>query len=128
MRVAAGVIRRDGGYLICRRRAGGHLARLWEFPGGKVEPGETEEACLVRELDEELGLEARVGALLDRVVHRYEDGVEVEIAFFEAEIVKGEPRALHHEEIRWVRPEEFGDFAFPDADARLLDLLKGGRS
>jgi len=123
--VVAAIVRRDGRYLICRRPPGGHLPLLWEFPGGKVEADEDEPGCLVRELREELGVRAVPGRLVDRTVHRYEsEGLEVELAFWSADIGTAEPQLLSHQDMRWVRPDELDAYAFPEADEAILDRLR----
>lgn len=119
--VTAGVVRRDGRILICKRPAGKRLAGYWEFPGGKMERGETPEECLARELREELGFEARIGNIFDARVER-EFG-EFIILYYEAEIGAGEPRALEHAEIRFVEPRELTDYRFASSDGPVAERL-----
>jgi mutator protein MutT len=123
--VSAAVLRRDGRLLITRRPAGGHLAGLWEFPGGKRKEGESHEECLRRELREELGVEVSVGALLREVRHAYPEKT-VRIRFFECRLPGGDPEPIGCPELRWVLPAELSSFEFPPADARLLEDLAGG--
>ena len=104
-RVAAAVLWRDGRILICRRGPGGSCAGLWEFPGGKVEPGESGAACAVRECREELGIEIRLSGELGEASYRYPER-EVSLCFFEGTVERGEPRAQVHSELRWAAPEE----------------------
>lgn len=111
-----------GRTLVCRRQGGGSCAHLWEFAGGKREEGETDEACLIRECREELGVEVAVGGLLLETRHAYPE-YDVDIKFFEAEIVSGEPQSVVHEAIGWVAPEEFGGLEFCPADREILKLL-----
>lgn len=102
--------------LIARRRAGGRFGGCWEFPGGKIEPGEDPEACLSRELTEELGLSARIGRFVGAFPYRG-PGPAIELLVYEAVPEPGsEPCPGEHEEIRWVRPEDLDrfDFAPPD--------------
>jgi mutator protein MutT len=122
--VSAGLIFRAGKLLITQRPAGGHLAGLWEFPGGKREPGETYEACLVRELREELGVEVGVHEELERLTHTYPEKV-VHLRFFRCTLVEPttEPRALGCQAVAWVTRETLADYEFPAADARLLAKL-----
>jgi 8-oxo-dGTP diphosphatase len=119
--VAAAIVEQDGRWLMARRLAGTHLEGLWEFPGGKVDPGETLEACLVRELDEELGVAARVGTLRWSTTHDYPDK-RVELHFYDCAI-EGEPRPLLGQELRWVSASELASLPLPEADAGLVALL-----
>jgi mutator protein MutT len=120
--VAAGIVLRAGRVLVARRRAGTHLGGLWEFPGGKIEGGETPSAALRRELAEELGVGVRVGPLWGILLHRYPER-EVRLHFLFAWIARGEPRAAAAEELRWVTPEELAELAFPGADRPLAAAL-----
>ncbi|HSK67873.1 MAG TPA: (deoxy)nucleoside triphosphate pyrophosphohydrolase [Candidatus Limnocylindria bacterium] len=120
--VVAALVRREGRVLICRRPA--HKARglLWEFPGGKVEPGEAPREALVRECREELGVTLEVGELYMRVVHEYTD-ITVGLGLYEARVPEGEPQALEHAEIRWALPGELGEYAFCPADTEIVARL-----
>jgi len=120
--VAAAVIRRDGKYLICRRRPGDSGAGLWEFPGGKVEPGESLPACAVREIREELGCGIVAGAELESVAVRYGDR-ELRVHFLAATLVDGEPRPIECDELAWAAPEEFGRYAFLGANGAITARL-----
>ena len=119
--VTAAIIERDGRWLMARRLKGTHLEGLWEFPGGKIESGESLEACLARELHEELGVPCRVGRLRLATTHDY-PGRRVELHFFDCEL-DGEPRALLGQELRWVGPSELASLPLPEADASLVALL-----
>jgi 8-oxo-dGTP diphosphatase len=119
--VTAAVVERDGRLLVARRIDGTHLAGHWEFPGGKCEAGEGPEACLARELREELGVEARVGAEIYRTLYSYADR-RLHLRFFSCEI-EGEPRPLLGQEIRWVERHEMSALPFPPADAELVERL-----
>jgi len=121
--VAAGLIFRDGKLLITKRHDDAHLGGLWEFPGGKREPKETFEQCLVRELGEELGIEVKVGELVESVTHEY-PGKTVHLKFFVCEWQKNEPQPLGCSEFKWVKAEELREYDFPEADARLLERLQ----
>jgi mutator protein MutT len=118
------VIERGGRILIARRRAGGHLGGLWEFPGGKRQTGEAPEAALVREIREELDAVVAVGELLEDVRWTYPEKT-VRLRFFRC-TVSGEPRAAEGQEIVWVSPSELDGFEFPPADAGLVSRLKRG--
>jgi 8-oxo-dGTP diphosphatase len=119
--VTAAVVERSGAYLVTRRLRGTHLEGLWEFPGGKCEDGETHEACLLRELREELGCDANIGARLLEVAHEYPERT-VELHFFRCEL-KGQPQPLLGQEIRWVARTELRTLDFPPADEELIQML-----
>ena len=109
--------------LITRRFAQAHLGGLWEFPGGKREPGETWEACVIREIREELGVQISVGPLLESLIHRYPEKT-VHLKFFTATVLSGTPQPLGCAACAWILPTELDQFEFPAADARLLAKLK----
>lgn len=113
--VVAAVIRREGRILIAERAAHLHQGGLWEFPGGKVEPGESVEAALVRELQEELGITARSFAPLIRIAHDYPDK-SVCLDVWDVTAFEGEPVGQEGQPICWVTPEELSGFAFPAAN------------
>lgn len=120
--VVVAAVRRDGEYLIGRRPPEGLLGGLWEFPGGKVEPGETHESALLRECSEELGIAVRVGGLIASVNHAYTH-MKVTLHVYRCTLVRGTPKALFHEELLWVAPEHFAEYAFPGANRKFLALL-----
>lgn len=126
IRVVAAVIERGGEVLVSYRHPKGARPAQWEFPGGKVERGETEAKALVREIREELGVEAEVGKLVRRLVHAYSE-VDVEIAFYRTRIVSGEPRPLVMAEIRWVPRRELANLDFLEADRPFVNELIRGR-
>ena len=119
--VVAAVVERAGRYLITRRLEGTHLAGLWEFPGGKILPGEKPEDALKRELKEELGVEATVSELIQTVDWTYPEK-SVRLLFFRCALA-GEPRPLEGQEMRWVAAADLRSFHFPDADATLIARL-----
>jgi mutator protein MutT len=121
--VAAALIFHNGKLLITQRRSDDHLPNLWEFPGGKLEPGETFEQCLAREIREELGIEISVGDLTEDLTHTYPEKT-VRLCFFKCALVSGEAKAIHVQDLRWVVREELGNFEFPAADAKLIARLK----
>jgi len=121
--VAAGLVFHDRRLLLTQRRAGDHLGGLWEFPGGKREAGETFPECLRRELREELGIEVEVGECVERLRHDYPER-RVHLEFFRCTLRAGEPRPLGCQALAWVTPGELGAYAFPAADARLLERLR----
>ncbi|TAK16692.1 MAG: (deoxy)nucleoside triphosphate pyrophosphohydrolase [Acidobacteria bacterium] len=122
--VLAGVIERDDAFLLTRRLKGTHLAGTWEFPGGKCEPDETHEACLARELEEELGVAASVGDEIFSVTHAYPERT-VELHFRRCALA-GTPRPLLGQEMRWVRRDELASLQFPEADRELIEKLRRG--
>ena len=121
--VAAAVIQQDEKILIARRPSSGLLGGLWEFPGGKQEPGEEITACLVREIQEELGAVVQAGTALGIYKHAYTH-FRVTIHAFTCTLLEGqEPRPLHASEIRWVRPEKLGDFPMGKVDRQIARRL-----
>lgn len=119
--VSAAVIEEADAFLLTRRAKNSHLGGLWEFPGGKVEPGESIEASLVREIREELGCEADVGKLLLTTAHAYPD-LHVELHFFTTRL-RGAPVPQMGQEMRWVPRAELASLPLPEADADLVTLL-----
>ena len=115
MAVVAGVVRRDGQVMLCQRRPEVHNGLKWEFPGGKIEPGESPEEALARELREELGIEVDVGHIRDAVFYRYPDR-DVLVLFYGCRIRAGEPRALDCNAIEWALPERLSGYDFAGAD------------
>jgi mutator protein MutT len=120
--VVAAVIGKDGRVLVGRRPASGLSPGQWEFPGGKIQEGETPAGALVRELAEELGVAARIGPLMGEAMHAYTPERVVHVAFLAAAIEESEPTPHHHSELRWVTPRELleldlvaGDRAFAEA-------------
>ena len=120
--VAAAIIHRDQQILLTRRKPDAHLANLWEFPGGKVEAGESLEAALQRELREELDIEVEVLDEFYATTHHYATRA-VALHFFNCRITQGEPRALDVAEFRWVNSSELHAFEFPEADRELVERL-----
>lgn len=121
--VAAALIRDEAGrYLITRRRSGTHLEGLWEFPGGKREPGETIEGCLRRELAEELGASFVVAEHVDTIRWQYPEKTVV-LHFFRCRLASGIIAPGEAQEMAWVEPGRLGDYAFPPADAALIARL-----
>jgi 8-oxo-dGTP diphosphatase len=119
--VVAAVIGDGDRLLVTRRQPGVHLEGLWEFPGGKCDPGESHVACLEREILEELGARVRVGDEIFAVEHEYPERV-VELHFFESTLA-GEPVPLLGQEMRWVPRDQLQTLTFPPADRELIDLL-----
>ena len=121
--VTAAVIEREDSFLVTRRLTGVHLEGLWEFPGGKCEPGEPYTRCLEREIAEELDTGVRIGPEILATEHTYPERV-VELHFFSCELT-GDPKPLLGQEMRWVHRDRLRALDFPPADTELLELLCG---
>jgi 8-oxo-dGTP diphosphatase len=119
--VAAAIIEQDGRYLVTRRQQGVHLEGLWEFPGGKCADGEPLDACLRRELREELDVDATVGAEMFRTTHAYPDRT-IQLHFFRCEIASA-PAPQLGQQMRWAARDELARLDFPPADAELIAAL-----
>ena len=119
--VVAAVLEQEGRFLVTRRQDGVHLAGLWEFPGGKIDPGETHAAALRRELLEELDTDVHVGDLMFETTHDY--GAVVVQLFFYTCVLNGTPRPLLGQEMRWVARQDLPHLGFPEADAELIRRL-----
>lgn len=120
--VAAGLVFRGGRLLITQRRSHDHLGGLWEFPGGKREFGESYEDCVVRELQEELGIKVRPGRVFEEITHAYPEKT-VHLKFLLCRWIENEPVALGCAAFAWVTAEDLSRYAFPAADAQLLERL-----
>jgi 8-oxo-dGTP diphosphatase len=124
--VTAGILTNEDRVLICQRRAGDRFGLKWEFPGGKVEDGESSEDCLRRELLEELSVEADVGPEIYRTLHRYPDGFAVRLLFFRILQYAGTPLNRAFERIVWARREDLTGFDFLEADRELVERMARG--
>lgn len=124
--VVAGLIQQDNRLLICQRRRHGAFPLKWEFPGGKVEAGETCEDGLQRELREELGITARIGPRAYRTRHDYPGRYRVELLFYHVLAFTGTPRNYAFEQICWVAPADLPRFDFLEGDAELITQLSQG--
>ncbi len=122
IRVTAAIIQEDGKVLIAKRKKGWRFAGKWEFPGGKIEPNETPEQCLQRELREELGIETEIGEFFCSSTYAYAHAT-VQLLVYRAVHVSGEYTLHDHQEIRWVSPEYLRDYEFPEADELIIDKL-----
>ena len=118
--VSAGVVKRDGRIMICQRKPEVHNGLKWEFPGGKLEPGESPEAALRRELREELGIDVKVGRVMDVMFHSYGDR-DVLILFYPCVIEKGEPACIDCDAVEWVLPGDILKYDFADGDRRFAE-------
>ena len=121
--VVAALIWQDGRFLICQRPS--HKARgsLWEFVGGKVEPGESMEQALARECREELDIAVRVGGIFTQVVHQYPD-ICIRLTLFHCTVSEGTPKLLEHQDIKWIYPSQIPDFDFCPADEDILSKIR----
>ncbi|HVY12541.1 MAG TPA: 8-oxo-dGTP diphosphatase MutT [Alphaproteobacteria bacterium] len=122
--VAAALVDSDGRILLAQRPDDQALAGLWEFPGGKMQPGETPEEALVRELKEELGIETSPACLwpLTFASHAYEK-FHLLMPLYACRNWKGQPQPLEHKALRWVKPQELKDYPMPPADVPLIPVL-----
>jgi len=125
IRVVGAMIEKDARYLITQRPPTASLPLLWEFPGGRVEEGETDEAALARELEEEMGISVRVGERVIHVEHSYAS-YDIDFCVYRCEVRAGAIQHIRVHDHRWVRPDELDQYEFPAADektvAKLLDL------
>lgn len=120
--VVAALIWDKDKFMICQRPAHKARALLWEFVGGKVEPGETKEQALVRECQEELAVTLAVGNIFMDVVHEYPD-ITVHLTLFNATISDGVPQKLEHNDIKWIKPNEIHNYNFCPADEEILKKI-----
>ncbi len=118
--VVAAIIQRAGRILIGQRKDLGHHPLKWEFPGGKVEPGETPEAALIRELQEELGIHARIDRELTRYEYQYPGRSRILLIFYRVVDFDGEPQNLDFDQIRWEQPELLRNYDFLEGDTQFL--------
>ena len=120
--VVAALIWDDDKFMICQRPAHKARALLWEFVGGKVEPGETKEQALIRECQEELAITLSVGTVFMDVVHEYPD-ITIRLTLFNATIAEGVPQKLEHNDIQWITPAEIPNYNFCPADEEILKKI-----
>ena len=121
--VVAALIWDQGKFMICQRPA--HKARglLWEFVGGKTEPGETMEDALIRECQEELDITVAVGDIFTQVIHEYPD-IHIRLTLFNCTIVEGPPKLLEHHDLKWITPAQISQFDFCPADEDILKMIQ----
>lgn len=120
--VVAAMIRKGDELLVGQRPENNSLPGLWEFPGGKIESGESPEVALARELEEELGIDATIGDLKISCTHSFGE-VNILILFYEVKYWKGEPRPKHHLMLEWVTPEQLAQRNIPEANRKILDII-----
>jgi len=124
IRVVGAMIEKDGRYLITQRSPTASLPLLWEFPGGRVEPGETDEGALARELEEEMDISVRVGQRVIHVEHTYAS-YDIDFCVYRCEIRAGAIKNTRVHDHRWVRPEDLDQYEFPAADEKTVAKLLG---
>jgi len=117
------ITNQSGKILIDRRKTGGEMGGLWEFPGGKIEPGESIAECIAREIKEELDLAISVGDRLTTITHNYET-FKVTLHVHDCEYISGKPTPIECDEIRWVEPSQMDQYQFPQANAQIINLLQ----
>jgi 8-oxo-dGTP diphosphatase len=126
IKVVAAIIQRDGKILIGQRRKTDSHGLKWEFPGGKVERGETPAGALARELEEELGIQARIGREIGRHTHHYARRATIQLHFYAVKEFGGEPQSIAFETIVWESPERLASYDFLDGDLDFIKRLAGG--
>lgn len=124
IRVVGAMIEKDGRYLITQRPPTATLPLLWEFPGGRVEPGETDPEALARELREEMAIDVAVGDRCVHVEHAYEE-YDIDFCVYRCRLVSGPVQNIRVHTHRWVKPEELDDYEFPPADEKTIAKLLG---
>ena len=125
--VVAALIVRDDKILICQRTKHQPMPLQWEFPGGKIEPGENAVEALVRELQEELGITAEIGREVAHILHNYKNGNTIELGFYLVEKYEGQLDNRIFRDIRWISPEELTHYDFLEADLGLVQNIAAGR-
>ncbi|MEJ2157432.1 MAG: (deoxy)nucleoside triphosphate pyrophosphohydrolase [Desulfobacteraceae bacterium] len=123
--VTAAIITDNGKVFIAKRKPPGRMPGMWEFPGGKVEEGETPELCLQRELREELDIDAEVGEHIGTNRHKY-DFYTVDLMAYRTKIIAGRIKLNDHAEMAWVSPDEIGRFEFAPADVPFVEMIRRG--
>ena len=123
LKVTAAVLAKDGKFLIAKRKKDDVLGGLWEFPGGKIEDGETAEECLAREIKEELDITIEVGELITSNRHKYPHGY-FELIAYRVKYISGEIVLNDHDDFKWVTVDEMDNFEFPPADISIIKELK----
>ena len=126
IKVTAAILENEGKIIIAQRKSSDHLSGKWEFPGGKIEHGETPEKCLARELKEEFDINVTVGAFLGSNVHHY-DHISIELMAYRASWIAGAISMNDHKAYSWVTVDQLADFEFAPADIPFVDMLRRGQ-
>ena len=121
--VVAALIWKGERFMICQRPGNKSRALLWEFVGGKTEPGESMEQALIRECREELDILVSVGDIFTQVVHEYPD-ILIRLTLFHCTVAEGTPKLLEHNDLKWITPDEIPNFDFCPADTDILKLIR----
>jgi 8-oxo-dGTP diphosphatase len=125
IRVTAAIMTDSGKVFIAKRKPPGRMPGMWEFPGGKIEAGETPEQCLQRELHEEFGIDSAIGRHVGTSVYRY-DFYTVELIAYRTKIISGHIRLNDHADMAWVEPDGLGAFEFAPADIPFVEMIRNG--
>ena len=125
IKVTAAILEKDGRIIIAQRMSTDHLASKWEFPGGKIEPGETPEECLARELKEEFNIGVSVGAYLGSSIYHY-DHLSIELMAYRAFWIEGSINSVDHKDYKWVTIEQLPEYEFAPADKPFVEKLRSG--
>lgn len=123
IKVVAAILKKEDKILIAKKREGKPLAGLWEFPGGKIEEGETPEESIIRELMEELNIKVRVNEYVGESIYDYGDGEIISLKGFTAEIIEGNIKLTDHDEYKWVTLEEIYNYKVAPADISLISKI-----
>ena len=126
IKVTAAILEKDGRIIIAQRKSSDHLSGKWEFPGGKIEPGETPEVCLAREIKEEFEIDVSVGSHLGSNVHHYHH-ISIELMAYRASWVAGTITMNDHCAYRWVSVNQLAEFDFAPADIPFVEMLRRGQ-
>jgi 8-oxo-dGTP diphosphatase len=122
IKVTAAILEKDSQIIIAQRKSGDHLSGLWEFPGGKIEPGETPEECLARELKEEFDIDVSIGEFIGSNVHHY-DHISIELMAYRAAWLSGSITMNDHNAYRWVTVDQLSEYDFAPADVPFVEML-----
>ena len=123
VKVTAAILENDGRIIIAQRKRSDHLSGKWEFPGGKIEPGETPQACLARELKEEFDIGVTIGEYLGSNIHHY-DHISIVLMVYRAAWISGTITMNDHKAYRWITVDQLNDFDFAPADIPFVDMLR----